>query len=142
MQITRKLAKSKRGSLHFRKRLSAIFIISLLVVVVVLVLFNEFPQISLAQTGSDNNNPGSSNSPGDQNSVTGDYTYFGPQGVTPTPEPSSTPTSTSTLPPPPTFTPLVTPEFTFAGGIIAFAICFIAFGLFTASVKLRHKTVA
>ena len=105
-------------------------------------LFNDFPQISLAQTGTDNNNPGTTNSPGDQNSVTGDYTYFGPQDATPTPTPTDTPTTTPTTVPTPTFTPMVTPEFGFAGGIVAFAICFIAFGLFTIRMKIHRKAVA
>jgi hypothetical protein len=135
MQISRKLAKSKRGSLHFRKRLTAIFVVALLMVVVVLVICNDFPRLSVAgdESGSSGKNGGS-----------GDYTYFETQESTPTP--TSTPTTTSTppstptnTPPVPSFTPSVTPEFGFAGGIVAIAMCFIAFGVFARAGKLFNK---
>jgi hypothetical protein len=48
MQISRALRKSKQGSLHFRKRLSAVLILALVIVVITLVAIRTIPTISVA----------------------------------------------------------------------------------------------
>jgi hypothetical protein len=53
MQISRALKKSKRGSIHLHRRLSIILLLSLLLVVIALVAFQQGPQFSVAGNPGD-----------------------------------------------------------------------------------------
>ncbi len=149
MQISKALKRSKRGSLHFGRRLSIVLLVALLMVAIALVAFRGFAEFSVAgnpdspgtpvdSKGHIDSSTGTSSSSNDE----GDYNLiFGSSDSNPTPTPTATPVPGEDPEPVPIpFDPDPTPEFGFGGAAIALVICFIAFGLFTkrGSLKAKH----
>jgi len=108
MHISQALRRSKHGSIYFRKRLSVILVLVLLLAVIVLAVFHEFPQLPVA-----GNITLPSASPAPDSITTDEGTGGGSGGVM-----------------------FEAPEYGFSGGIIALIVCFAAFALFTKRSKL------